>query len=169
MSWETAPSPHCTVLYFAYASIYKAFAAGSSWTTDHAMSKNDISNTWNTYGVEYSAAPNDVYVQFYIKRANGQTTYGNRVNDLRMPQTLPQNFSLTKATPNNWRGNWRPSPPCGYGQPCTELAPFDNQMMLIINLAVGGNWGGKYVDNYSAFNGAGVTMQVKDVTVFKYE
>lgn len=43
-------------------------------------------------------------------------------------------------------------------------------MMLIINPAVGGDWGGcRGVNNYSAFNGAGVNMHVTNVTVFKYE
>lgn len=49
--------------------------------TEHTISEKEISSTWVTYGVEYSAATNDIYIQYYIRHANGQITYGNKVND----------------------------------------------------------------------------------------
>jgi beta-glucanase (GH16 family) len=115
--------------------------------TKQPLTPGEMATTWITYGVEYSAVPNQEYIQYYVRRENGQVSNGTRLDP----------------------GTWKDFPKCPEarfpgGFPCSPLAPFDNQMRLIIDLAVGGDWGGIGVTNYDAFNG-GVEFETTDVTV----
>jgi len=111
------------------------------------LSPDEMKNNYITYGVEYSAVPNDEYIQYYFRRANGEGMLG---------QKFDKNVWSDFQCANKQAGRF----------PCSTLAPFDNNMYLIINLAVGGTWGGAGVSNYDAFNG-GVEMETSDVTVCK--
>jgi len=123
-----------------------------SRTFDLAM--RTMNSTYITYGAEYCAENNNEYVQFYYQKPNETPTYSK------------------KAYPSNWTSTWNPSPACSsaaHTGPCTPLAPFDTKMTLIMNMAVGGDWGGLGVNNYDAFNTAvGVSMYVKTVRVIGY-
>jgi len=123
------------------------------WGAPFYTSKWETSNTFVTYGVEYSNKAYDEYVQFYIKRENGQIVWG------------------PKVLKDTWI--WNDFPPCGYqytaeATRCSYLAPFDNPQELIMNIAVGGDWGnccGVQPGDYNAFD-AGVIMEVKWVGVW---
>lgn len=78
--------------------------------------------------------------------------------------------------PNKFNWVWS-FPPCrnnytAEASKCSYLAPFDNKMNLIMNIAVGGQWGNvdKEYNNipyslYDAFD-QGVEMEVSDVVVY---
>jgi len=124
--------------------------SSSNLATVVSLSMADMSAQWTTYGVEYSAQPDNAYVQFYVTYANGFTQWG------------------PKWGPSVWQSTWRPNPSCNASVhgPCTPLAPFDSEMTLVMNVAVGGDWGGCCgVNSYQAFDGAGVSMLVKSVRV----
>jgi hypothetical protein len=52
---------------------------------------------------------------------------------------------------------------------CSFLAPFDNRMYLIMNIAVGGDYGnccGVLPSHYDAFDGRGVEMEIAGVVIY---
>jgi hypothetical protein len=122
-------------------------------SSDFPVRRSDISTQFYTYGVEYSNHIDDEYVKFYIRAPNGQVQNGPKLNK------------------DVWI--WTDFPPCNYqytaeAARCSYLAPFDNRMNLIMNIAVGGDWGnccGVTPADYNAFDN-GVEMEISDVTIY---
>lgn len=54
------------------------------------LNKESMRTKYHTFGVEYSGAPNDEYVQNYVQRADGTTLWGQKV------YFLPLKKSTTK-------------------------------------------------------------------------
>jgi len=123
------------------------------WGLPFETSRWETANTFITYGVEYSNNAGNEYVQFYIIRESGQMVLGPRV--IR----------------DTWI--WDDFPLCGYqytaeATKCSYLAPFDNPHELIMNIAVGGDWGGccgVEPGDYNVFD-VGVIMEIKSVKVW---
>jgi len=116
----------------------------ADWSGDfNSVTMGEISSSFITYGVEYSTVSGGEYIQFYIRKPGGQT------------------FTAQKATPDVWRGSFQ-----GNCKPnCPPMAPFDAKMQLILNSAVGGDWGGCCgVTNYDAFN-KGVEMEISSINI----
>lgn len=119
--------------------------------TTFPISKTEISGNFLTYGVEYSNRMNDVYIQFYVQMANCTIRYGPKLRNTWISEVPSCNNTFTDEAAR-----------------CSYLAPFDNTMKLIMNIAVGGDWGGKNVlpSDYDAFD-AGVEMEVSSVIVYE--
>lgn len=112
---------------------------------------SEVNTTFITYGVEYSAVPGDEYIQLYVSPQDGNVYYGPKANS-----------SLWRDTFEACHGWYTPG-----ALRCSPLAPFDNSMILIMNIAVGGSWGSMGVGNdYSALD-KGIEMEVTSVTVFE--
>lgn len=105
----------------------------------------DIQAT-HTYRVDVSAITGNEYIQFSID-----------------DHWYPNVYAST------WQSTFQPDVPCNGPEAtrCSGLAPFDNQMTLIMNTAVGGDWGGVNVDNYDAFDGNGVVMTIQKAEVWE--
>lgn len=56
---------------------------GSDWGQDFSDGVNirKVSTSFHTYGVEYSSQGGNEYIQFYLRKPDGQTLYGSKVNN----------------------------------------------------------------------------------------
>lgn len=109
----------------------------------------------------------EIKLKYYIEKSS---TY--KINDFNFYITLISalncaQFSQIRSV--NWVSTFAPcnGRVLAGAARCSPLAPFDNRMYITVGLAVGGSLGGCCgVANYNAFDGPGVEMAVKSVTVW---
>lgn len=113
-----------------------------------------MSSQFYRYRLEYSnQRANGAYIRF--ERNNVDT------GDYVLGPTISN---------NEWIGSDFPSCNGAYDSAasrCSELAPFDNPMNIVIDIGVGGDWCGEGVRavDYDAFEAVGVEMEISSIDV----
>ena len=134
------------------------------------ISQSTLASQWLTYGVEMSAVAGDEYLQFFLVMPDGTPRYAPKTPATTLDQLLDaqQRLRSSRLRPHHLHIHSPPST-IRWSTPSLSLATHCRTQVrlcrFILNLAVGGNWGGRYVRDYSAFN-SGVTLAVKTIKVF---
>ena len=93
----------------------------------HNVSRTDASSMFMVYGVKLSQKKGYEYIQFYTRRPDAkQSVFAKRMSQELWSHDIPYCNGKYVAESSE----------------CSPLAPFDNHLSLIVNIATGG-WGAK--------------------------